>query len=144
MVLLKQQIEVIMNMSISESTPYEGMVMKSKTKTPLMKINIIWSFEGREQQMSDIDMKNIPIDLEETNFVRDLIFHCFPDDYETATPYLYKMSMCLSFKEKGIENIPFVKKVLARNAKYYFDENQRDDVENEIVGMSLIASKLSY
>ncbi len=133
-----------MNMSISESTPYEGMVMKSKTKTPLMKINIIWSFEGREQQMSDIDMKNIPIDLEETNFVRDLIFHCFPNDYETATPYLYKMSMCLSFKEKGIENIPFVKKVLARNAKYYFDENQRDDVENEIVGMSLIASKLSY
>lgn len=119
-------------------------VMKSKTKTPLMKINIIWSFEGREQQMSDIDMKNIPIDLEEAHFIKNLIFHCFSDDYETATPYLYKMSMCLSFKEKGIENIPFVKKVLARNAKYYFDENQRDDVENEIVGMSLIASKLSY
>jgi len=77
-----------MNMSISENTPYEGMVMKSKTKTPLMKINIIWSFEGREQQMSNIDMRKIPINLEEANFVRDLIFHCFPDDYDSNTLFI--------------------------------------------------------
>jgi len=117
--------------------------MKSKNEKPLLKLNIIWSFEGRDQEMSDIDMKRIPLEMSEKNFIKELIHLCFPTDFE-STAYLYKISMSLSFKEKGIENIPLIKKILARNAKYYFDKNQRDDVENDIVGDTLMASKLAY
>ena len=128
---------------IKVKSPYEGMVMKSKNEKPLLKLNIIWSFEGRDQEMSDIDMKRIPLEMSEKNFIKELIHLCFPTDFE-ATAYLYKISMSLSFKEKGIENITLIKKILARNAKYYFDKNQRDDVENDIVGDTLMASKLAY
>ena len=104
-----------------------------------MKIQMIFSFDNKDQQMWNTEMKFIPIEIKESEWIKDLIEMAFRDDIN-LTKDLYKISMCIGCKEKGHKNIPMIKNFLARNGKYYFQPNQRDDIESAIIKDTVIAS----
>ena len=104
-----------------------------------MKVQIIFSFDNKDQQMWNTKMKCIPVEMEESEWIRDLIITAFHNDIHNAND-LVKISMCIGCDKKGYENIPMIKSFLSRNGKYYFQPDQRD-IENEIIKGTTIASK---
>ena len=104
-----------------------------------MNVEMIFSFDNQDQQMWNTEMKFIPIEIKESEWIKDLIEMAFHDDIH-LTKDLYKISMCISCNEKGHKNIPMIKNFLARNGKYYFQPNQRDDIESAIIKDTVIAS----
>ena len=105
----------------------------------IMNVQMIFSFDNKEQQMWNIKLNCIPIEMKESEWIKDLIEMAFHDDIN-LTKDLYKISMCIGCKTKGYENIDMIKSFLSRNGKYYLQPNQRDDVENAIVKDTVIAS----
>ena len=104
-----------------------------------MKVQIIFTFDNKDQQMWNTEMKFIPLDMEESEWIKHLIETAFYKDMHNAND-LVKISMCIGCDKKGYENIPMIKSFLSRNGKYYFQPNQRD-IENEIIKGTTIASE---
>jgi|TARA_R100001530_G_scaffold8178_1_gene8646 hypothetical protein len=104
-----------------------------------MNVEMIFSFDNQEQQMWNTQMKFIPLDMKESEWIKSLIERAFHKDIH-LTKDLYKISMCIGCDKKGYENIDMIKSFLSRNGKYYFQPNQRDNVESAIIKDTIIAS----
>ena len=104
-----------------------------------IKIEMIFSFQNKEQQLWKCELRAIPIDWNESDFIKNLIENAFHSDIE-STKDLVKISMCIS-GDKFYDKAPCIKQMLQRNGKYYFQPDQRDKVENAIIKNSVIASE---
>ena len=104
-----------------------------------MNVEMIFSFDNQEQQMWNTKMKFIPLDMKESEWIKSLIEKAFHDDIN-LTKDLYKISMCIGCDKKGYADIPMIERFLSRNGKYYFQPNQRDNVESAIIKDTVIAS----
>jgi|TARA_Y100000114_G_C11680188_1_gene288200 hypothetical protein len=104
----------------------------------------IFTYAHHEQQMGHQDFK-LDITESEDKVIFGLIKSMFntEDEYEREMMSdIVKVSFCLSNtelptkmkkkEEEQVWNLPFMKAFLARNGKYYFDEEQRDEVESSI------------
>tara|TARA_R100000773_G_C4139476_1_gene66594 strand:- start:127 stop:513 length:387 start_codon:yes stop_codon:yes gene_type:complete len=104
----------------------------------------IFTYAHYEQQMGHRDFK-----LDITESEDKVIFGLIKSMFDTENEYeremmsdIVKVSFCLSNtelptkmkkkEEEQVWNLPFMKAFLARNGKYYFDEEQRDEVESSI------------
>ena len=116
--------------------------MKNLALNAKLNIEVIFTFDGKDQQMWHTTMKVIPLDMKESEWIRSLIQLAFENDMHEAND-LVKISMCIGCKAKGYQNIPMIKGYLSRNGKYYFQPDQRDEVEKEIIKGTTIASKTS-
>ena len=112
--------------------------MKNLALNAKLNIEVIFTFDGKDQQMWRTTMKVIPLDMKESEWIRSLIQLAFENDMHEAND-LVKISMCIGCKAKGYQNIPMIKGYLSRNGKYYFQPDQRDEVEEEIIQGTTIA-----
>ena len=104
-----------------------------------MKVQMIFTFDNKDQQMWDTTMRVVPIEMKESEWIQSLIKEAFKEDLHNAND-LVKISMCIGCDKKGYEKIPMIKSFLSRNGKYYFQPDQRD-IENEIIKGTTIASE---
>ena len=107
-----------------------------KTK---IKVQIIFTFDTKEQEMWECEFGALPIDWTQSDWIRNIIENAFEQDIEN-TKDLVKISMCIS-ANKDAKTIPCVAQMLERSGKYYFQPNQRDEVVNAIIKNSVIASE---
>lgn len=105
---------------------------------PTVQHNVIFTFDDKIQDILCFELANIPIDEEhEAEYIKRMILKTIG---EKEAETLCKISIALSCKEKDFIKLPIIKKVFDRNGKYYFQPNQRDDIENEIIQGTKIAS----
>ena len=114
--------------------------MKTIAFKPLISVEIIYSFDNKEQEMWSFDYFLEDVLMSEDKLVKDLITRPYTDDLKTLDD-LYKVSMCLSCEVKEFVKLPGFKDILSKNGKYYFDPKQRDQVEDKIIEGTTIASK---
>ena len=110
-------------------------IITVKTK---IRVQLIFSFDNHEQQMWECTIKELPLEWKESDLIRNLIENAFPNDIENAKD-LVKISMCIS-GDKVSKKIPCIQQMLKRSGKYFFQPDQRDEVENAIIKDSVIAS----
>ena len=106
--------------------------MKTIAFKPLISVEIICSFDNKEQDMWSFDYFLEDVLMSEDKLVRDIITRPYVDVLETLDD-LYKVSICLSCEVKDFVKLPGFKNIISRNGKYYFDPKQRDEVENKII-----------
>ena len=105
---------------------------------PTIEHNVIFTFDDKVQDILCFKFSRIPIHEEhEPKYIRSIILQTIGED-EAKT--LSKISIGLSCKEKDFVKLPIIKKVFERNGKYFFQPNQRDEVENKIIEGTEIAS----
>ena len=105
---------------------------------PTVQHNVIFTFDDREQEIIDFEFANIPPYEEyESEYIRQIILKVIGEENAKA---LSKISIALSCEEKDFFKLPLIKSVFERDGKYYFQPNQRDDIENEIIQGTKIAS----
>jgi len=114
--------------------------MKTIAFKPLISVEIICSFDNKEQDMWSFDYFLEDVLMSEDKLVRDIITRPYVDVLETLDD-LYKVSICLSCEVKDFVKLPGFKNIISRNGKYYFDPKQRDEVENKIIEGTSIASE---
>ena len=106
--------------------------------------DVILSFDDKDQEFFNFNMK-LAVDTTEKDLVHSILVQGFTgkclDYYPDALLDLCKLSVCVSCKEKDFLKLPCIKALLKRNGKYYFQPNQRDEMENDIVKNTVIASK---
>jgi hypothetical protein len=107
-------------------------IMKTIAFKPLISVEIICSFDNKEQDMWSFDYFLEDVLMSEDKLVRDIITRPYVDVLETLDD-LYKVSICLSCEVKDFVKLPGFKNIISRNGKYYFDPKQRDEVENKII-----------
>ena len=104
----------------------------------------IFTFANHEQEMGEQNFK-LDVTESEDRVIYNLIQSMFDinsvDELELMSD-IVKVSFCLSnlqhphkMTDKEAEQLwklPVMKAFLARNGKYYFDEEQRDEVESSI------------
>jgi len=115
-------------------------IMKTIAFKPLISVEIICSFDNKEQDMWSFDYFLEDVLMSEDKLVRDIITRPYVDVLETLDD-LYKVSICLSCEVKDFVKLPGFKNIISRNGKYYFDPKQRDEVENKIIEGTSIASE---
>ena len=101
---------------------------------------MIFTFDNKDQQMWEVTQSCVP-NFKESEWIRKLIHGAFPDEDINLTEDLSKISMAISYKSKAVEKLPMIQDFLKRNGKYYFQSDQRDEVENEIIKGTVIASE---
>ena len=106
--------------------------MKTIAFAPLISVEIIYSFDNKEQEMWSFDYFLKDVLMSEDKLVRDLITRPYTDDLKTLDD-LYKVSMCLSFEVEEFVKLPGFKDILSKNGKYYFDPKKRDQIEDKII-----------
>jgi len=105
---------------------------------PTVQHNVIFTFDDREQEIIDFSFANIPCYAEyESEYIRQIILKVIGEENAKA---LSKISMCVACEEKDFFKLPIVKSVFERNGKYFFQPNQRDDIESDIIKGTKIAS----
>ena len=114
--------------------------MKTIAFKPLISVEIIYSFDNKEQDMWSFDYFLEDVLMSEDNLVRDIITRPYVDVLETLDD-LYKVSICLSCEVKDFVKLPGFKNIISRNGKYYFDPKQRDEVEDKIIEGTSIAAE---
>ena len=106
--------------------------------------DVILSFDDKDQEFFNFNMK-LAVDTTEKDLVHSILVQGFTgkclDYYPDALFDLCKLSVSVSCKEKDFLKLPCIKALLKRNGKYYFQPNQRDEMENDIVKNTVIASK---
>ena len=106
--------------------------------------DVILSFDDKDQEFFNFNMK-LAVDTTEKDLVHSILIGGFVkeylDYYPDALLDLCKLSVSVSCKEKDFLKLPCIKALLKRNGKYYFQPNQRDEMENDIVKNTVIASK---
>ena len=106
--------------------------------------DVILSFDDKDQEFFNFNMK-LAVDTTEKDLVHSILIGGFVkenlDYYPDALLDLCKLSVCVSCHEKDFLKLPCIKALLKRNGKYYFQPNQRDEMENDIVKNTVIASK---
>ena len=106
----------------------------------------IFTFANHEQEMGEQNFK-LDVTESEDRVIYNLIQSMFDinsvDELELMSD-IVKVSFCFSDgtrypqkkltekEEAQLWKLPFMKAFLARNGKYYFDEEQRDEVESSI------------
>ena len=104
--------------------------------------DVILTFDSKEQEFYNCNMK-LAVDTTERDLVHSILSYGFLDKCLTTYPDdvfdLCKISVCVSCKETDFVKLPCIKALLKRNGKYYFQPNQRDEVEDAIVKDTLIA-----
>jgi hypothetical protein len=104
----------------------------------------IFTYANHEQEMAETEFR-LDFDADESEVISNLIKSYFDmdnaDDRELISD-IVKVSFCFSdtghpqkLEKKEAEKfwtLPTMKAFLKRNGKYYFDEEQRDDVETSI------------
>ncbi len=103
-----------------------------------MQVEIICTFDSKPQQIYNATMKVVPVDLKESEWIKSLIELAFANDMHEAND-LCKLSIAIGYKNKKISDIPMIKSFFERNGKYYFQPDQRDEVEEEIIQGTTIA-----
>ena len=73
----------------------------------------------------------------ESEYIRQIILKVIGEENAKA---LSKISMCVACEEKDFFKLPIIKSVFERNGKYFFQPNQRDDIESDIIKGTKIAS----
>ncbi len=101
---------------------------------PKINFDLILTFDGKDQEFINCDLK-IAMDTSEVNLIQSLIIEVMG----ASAHDLCKLSVCVSCKETDFVKIPCIKALLKRNGKYYFQPNQRGEVEDAIVKDTLIA-----
>ena len=105
---------------------------------PTVQHNVIFTFDDKDQEILDFSFANIPVYEEyESEYIRQIILKVIGEENAKA---LSKISMCVACDEKDFFKLPLIKSVFERDGKYYFQPNQRDDIENEIIQGTKIAS----
>ena len=106
--------------------------------------DVILSFDDKDQEFFNFNMK-LAVDTTEKDLVHSILIGGFVkenlDYYPDALLDLCKLSVCVSCKEKDFLKLPCINALLKRKGKYYFQPNQRDEMENDIVKNTVIASK---
>ena len=106
--------------------------------------DVILSFDDKDQEFFNFNMK-LAVDTTEKDLVHSILIGGFVkenlDYYPDALLDLCKLSVCVSCKEKDFLKLPCINALLKRKGKYYFQPNQRDEMEEVIVKNTLIASK---
>ena len=104
----------------------------------------IFTYANHEQEVAETEFR-LDVSADESEVISKLIKSYFDmdnaDDRELISD-IVKVSFCFSdteypqkLKKKEAEKfwtLPTMKAFLERNGKYYFDEEQRDDVETSI------------
>ena len=112
-------------------------VLDEQEKEKSIKINIIFSYDDKDQDMIDLTMTEDFFKYHlasEVNLVQWVIERSFQKMSDAHC--LYKISMCVSPKdmaEKDFLKFKGIQEFLARGGKYYFQPNQRDKVESAII-----------
>lgn len=101
---------------------------------PKINFDLILTFDGKDQEFINCDLK-IAMDTSEVNLIQSLIIEVMG----ASAHDLCKLSVCVSCKETDFVKIPCIKSLLERGGKYYFQPNQRGEVEDAIVKDTLIA-----
>jgi hypothetical protein len=114
--------------------------MKTIAFKPLISVEIIYSFDNKEQEMWSFNYFLEDVLMSEDKLVKDLITRPYVDVLETLND-LYKVSMCFSCEVEDFVKLPGFKDIFSKNGKYYFDPKQRDEVENKIIEGTSIASE---
>ena len=114
--------------------------MKTIAFKPLISVEIIYSFDNKEQEMWSFNYFLEDVLMSEDKLVKDLITRPYVDVLETLND-LYKVSMCFSCEVEDFVKLPGFKDILSKNGKYYFDPKQRDQVEDKIIEGTTIASE---
>jgi hypothetical protein len=114
--------------------------MKTIAFKPLISVEIIYSFDNKDQEMWSFDYFLEDVLMSEDKLIKDLITRPYTDDLKTLDD-LFKVSMCLSCEVEEFVKLPCFKDVLSKNGKYYFDPKQRDQVEDKIIEGTTIASE---
>ena len=103
----------------------------------------IFTFANHEQEMGEQNFK-LDVTESEDRVIYNVIKSMFDTDNEDERELMsdiVKVSFCLSLQQphwvtdkeaEQLWKLPVMKAFLARNGKYYFDEEQRDEVESSI------------
>ncbi len=116
---------------------YNAKFKAFEEKEKSIKINIIFSYDDKDQDMIDLTMTENFFKYHlasEVNLVQWVIERSF--EKMSDAHCLYKISMCVSPKdmaEKDFLKFKGIQEFLARGGKYYFQPNQRDKVESAII-----------
>tara|TARA_R110001592_G_scaffold164243_1_gene398294 strand:- start:744 stop:1199 length:456 start_codon:yes stop_codon:yes gene_type:complete len=121
--------------------------MKSKLLGKMVNVDCIITFQGKEQEFLNFDRYIQPINKSVNNqlIVEESILTSVIAKIEGSTDDLIKISLCLSNPELGgsdeeITSMGFG--FLCRtNGKYYFQPDQRDELEERLVRTLGISSK---
>ena len=105
---------------------------------PKINVSIIYTFDGKPQEMVDFDFQIGNINGDESELVRHLIGQPYPLDYHLLND-LCKVSMAFSCEVDDFVKLPIIKKIFDRGGKYYFQPNQRDEVESAVIEDTEIA-----
>lgn len=104
------------------------------TRKNYMNAQAIFTFANHEQEMGE-QMFRLDATESEDRIIYNIIRSMFDMDNEDEREMIsdiVKVSLCFSQEEEQLWELPVMKAFLARNGKYYFDEEQRDDVEASI------------
>mgnify|MGYP000409602704 CR=1 FL=1 len=96
--------------------------MKTIAFAPLISVEIIYSFDNKEQEMWSFDYFLKDVLMSEDKLVRDLITRPYTDDLKTLDD-LYKVSMCLSCEVEALVKLPGFTDILYNQGNNYLDLN---------------------
>ena len=102
------------------------------------KVNVILTFDNKEQEIFDLPLRerDIPKGVldDEATLLFYILMHGKHRLQNEGYGYqdLVKISMCFHITDKLAKTYA-VKKSIDRGAKYYFQPNQRDKVENKLI-----------
>ena len=112
-------------------------VLDEQEKEKSIKINIIFSYDDKDQDMIDLTMTENFFKYHlasEVNLVQWVIERSFQKMSDAHC--LYKISMCVSnhnISEEEFLKFKGIQEFLSRGGKYYFQPNQRGKVEDAII-----------
>ena len=111
------------------------------TRKDYINAQAIFTFANHGQEMGE-QMFRLDVTEAEDRIIYNIIRSMFDMDNEDEREMIsdiVKVSLCFdvslvrrSQEEEQLWELPVMKAFLARNGKYYFDEEQRDDVEASI------------
>lgn len=98
---------------------------------PRLSINAIFTYNYKPQEMLDFEIGIRDINADESEFIGKLLLDIFKDEL-CCLDDICKLSLCIGCENEDFIKLPIIKKIFARNGKYYFDSEQRDEVEEKI------------
>jgi len=96
--------------------------MKTIAFAPLISVEIIYSFDNKEQEMWSFAYFLKDVLMSEDKLVRDLITRPYTDDLKTLDDF-YKVSMCFSCEVEAFVKLPGFTDILYNQGNNYLDLN---------------------
>ena len=98
---------------------------------PRISINAIFTYDYKPQEMLNLEMKVGDINADEAEFIEKLLLDIFKDEL-CCLDDICKLSLCIGCENEDFIKLPIIKKIFNKGGKYYFDSEQRDEVEEKI------------